>query len=60
VVTANGDVVVDDPASTSDDTVQRVYDPTEFERAWLPATGGIVYVMKPSNVSLPVSFGGNW
>ena len=58
--TANGDVVVNDPASTSDATVRHVYDRAEFERAWLPATGGIVYVMKPASVPLPTSFGGNW
>jgi hypothetical protein len=58
--TANGDVVVNDPAATSDLTVQRVYDRAEFERAWLPATGGIVYVMKPTGTPLPPSTAGNW
>ena len=58
--TSNGDVVVNDPASTSDSTVTHVYDRAEFEQAWLPATGGIVYVMKPASVPLPASFGGNW
>jgi hypothetical protein len=56
----NGNVVVNDPAETSDGTVRKVYDRTEFERAWLPATGGIVYVMKPAGVSLPRGSGGNW
>ena len=58
--TASGDVVVNDPAATSDATVQRVYDRAEFERSWLPASGGIVYVMRPAAVPLPPSFGGNW
>jgi hypothetical protein len=58
--TANGDVVVNDPAALSDSTVQRVYDRAEFERSWLPATGGIVYVMKPAGVVLPSQTGGNW
>ena len=58
--TANGDVVVDDPASASDATVQHVYDRAEFERAWLPATGGIVYVMRSASTPLPPSAGGNW
>ena len=58
--TKNGDVVVNDPASTSDATVQHVYDRAEFERAWLPATGGIVYVMHPASVPLPPATGGNW
>jgi hypothetical protein len=58
--TANGDVVVNDPAALSDSTVQRVYDRAEFERSWLPATGGVVYVMKPAGVALPSQSGGNW
>jgi hypothetical protein len=58
--TASGDVVVNDPAATSDATVQRTYARAEFERAWLPASGGIVYVMRPASVPLPPSFGGNW
>jgi len=58
--TATGDVIVNDPAATSDSTVQRTYDRAEFERAWLPATGGIVYVMKPAGVALPPGSPGNW
>jgi hypothetical protein len=55
-----GNVVVNDPAETSDASVRKVYDRTEFENAWLPATGGIVYVMKPASVPLPSGTGGNW
>jgi hypothetical protein len=55
-----GNVVVNDPAETSDGAVRKTYDRAEFENAWLPATGGIVYVMKPANVSLPSGNGGNW
>src|SRR5207253_7067845 len=51
--TASGDVISNDPASTSDSTVRRVYDRTQFERAWLTATGGIVYVIHPPSVALP-------
>jgi hypothetical protein len=58
--TKTGDVVVNDPAAASDATVQRVYTRTDFERAWLPATGGIVYVMKPAGTALPPALGGNW
>jgi hypothetical protein len=58
--TATGDVVVNDPAAVGNGTVRRRYDRAEFERAWLPASGGIVYVMRPSSVPLPPSFGGNW
>jgi hypothetical protein len=55
-----GNVVVDDPAATSDTTVRKTYDRAEFEKAWLPATGGIVYVMKPTGMPLPSGSGGNW
>jgi hypothetical protein len=58
--TPSGDVVVNDPAALSNSAVRRVYDRAEFERSWLPATGGIVYVMKPPGVALPPSSGGNW
>ena len=51
--TSAGDVVVNDPAAITDETVQRVYDRQAFERAWLSATGGIVYVIHPSSVPLP-------
>ena len=27
--------------------VQHVYDREQFERAWIPASGGIVYVIRP-------------
>src|SRR5207302_6096366 len=57
--TKTGDVVVNDPAATSDATVQRVYDRAEFERSWLPATGGIVYVTKPAGPPLPPGSPGN-
>ena len=52
--TAQGDVISNDPASTSDSTVRHVYDRTEFERAWLTSTGGIVYVIHPASVQLPL------
>jgi hypothetical protein len=59
--TAAGDVIANDPAATGDGTVPRVYGRAEFERAWLPATGGIVYaIYDPSKVSLPPAPGGNW
>jgi Peptidase_C39 like family len=46
--TANGDVIANDPASPSDAAVRHVYNREEFERAWIPASGGIVYVIRPS------------
>jgi hypothetical protein len=58
--TASGDPIVYDPASPSDSAVRHVYDREQFERAWLPATGGIVYVIHPAGTSLPTSAYGNW
>jgi hypothetical protein len=46
--TGNGDVIAYDPASSNDSTVRHVYDREQFERAWIPASGGIVYVDRPA------------
>jgi hypothetical protein len=40
-------VIVNDPASTDDSTVKHFYDREQFERAWIPASGGIVYLIRP-------------
>jgi hypothetical protein len=57
--TAEGDVVVNDPASSSNDAVRNVYKRSEFEQIWLRTkryrangtvaggTGGIAYLIKP-------------
>jgi hypothetical protein len=58
--TADGDVISYDPASSSDATVRHVYVRAQFEKAWMTATGGIVYVIHPSSVTLPASPAGNW
>jgi hypothetical protein len=58
--TADGDVISYDPASSSDATVRHVYDRAQFEKAWMAATGGVVYVIHPASVSLPPSPLGNW
>ncbi len=58
--TKEGNPVVNDPAATSDATVQRVYDRAQFEQNWMTSTGGIVYVIHPSSVPLPASPLGNW
>ena len=58
--TASGDVVSNDPAALSDDTVQRVYDRTQFEDAWMTSTGGLVYLMYAPGTALPPSPAGNW
>jgi hypothetical protein len=57
---ADGDVIANDPASPDDPSVRHVYDRTQFEDAWMNATGGIVYVIHPSSVPLPPSPLGNW
>jgi hypothetical protein len=58
--TAKGDVIVNDPAAEDDDAVDKIYDRAEFERAWLPASGGVVYVITPAGTTLPTSLAGNW
>jgi len=45
--TSAGNVVVNDPAASSDSTVRRTYRRGEFERAWLGGSGGITYVVRP-------------
>jgi hypothetical protein len=51
--TANGNVIAYDPASDTDALVRHVYDREQFERAWIPASGGIVYVIRPAGWSTP-------
>jgi hypothetical protein len=46
-------VIVNDPASPSNAGVKHFYDREQFERAWIPASGGIVYVIRPSTVTTP-------
>ena len=42
----NGNVIVNDPAAPSDDTVERIYDRAQFARAWLKNKRGLAYVIK--------------
>jgi hypothetical protein len=51
--TSTGDVVAYDPASDTDALVRHVYDREQFERAWIPASGGIVYVIRPAGWATP-------
>jgi hypothetical protein len=51
--TANGDVIAYDPASVDDSKVRHVYDREQFERAWIPASGGIVYLIRPAGWPTP-------
>ena len=46
-------VIVDDPASPTDADVKHYYDREQFERAWIPASGGIVYVDRPAGWPTP-------
>ncbi|HYG57768.1 MAG TPA: peptidase C39 family protein [Symbiobacteriaceae bacterium] len=51
--TAEGNVIVNDPAAPSDDTVRFVYDRLEFETAWLEASNGTVYLIYPQGWPVP-------
>jgi hypothetical protein len=46
-------VIVNDPASPDNAGVKHFYDREQFERAWIPASGGIVYVIRPSGWPTP-------
>ncbi|MFL5977298.1 MAG: C39 family peptidase [Gaiellaceae bacterium] len=50
--TAGGNVIAYDPASDTDAQVRHVYDREQFERAWIPASGGIVYVIRTAGTNL--------
>jgi hypothetical protein len=52
--TANGNVIAYDPASDTDALVRHVYDRAQFEQAWIPASGGIVYVIRPAGWNTPL------
>ncbi|ADB30136.1 hypothetical protein Kfla_1031 [Kribbella flavida DSM 17836] len=60
----NGDVVVNDPAShliPSNDQVRTTYDREAFENAWVPHSGGLVYVIHPAGTPLPATVAqSNW
>jgi hypothetical protein len=51
--TGTGDVIAYDPASPTDADVRHVYKREQFERAWIPASGGIVYVDRPAGWPTP-------
>lgn len=44
--TAKGDVVVNDPAASTNAGVRRTYDRAQFEKAWLTKSGGLTYVLQ--------------
>lgn len=49
----SGKVIVNDPAAASSSTVRRVYSRSQFEKAWLGGSGGVVYVIRPTRTKLP-------
>ncbi len=52
--TADGNVIANDPASVDNGPpVTHTYDREQFERAWIPASGGIVYVIRPAGWTTP-------
>ena len=65
--TADGDVIVNDPASSSNDVVRNVYKRAQFEQIWLRTkrtnasggvsggSGGIAYLIKPTRSPGPRS-----
>jgi hypothetical protein len=53
--TATGDPVVNDPAAKTAAGVRHVYDRAEFENAWLPKSGGVVYVIHDAAHPLPAA-----
>ncbi|WP_346537127.1 peptidase C39 family protein [Micromonospora sp. DPT] len=71
--TADGDVIANDPASSSNEAVRNVYQREQFEQIWLrtkrttasggtgSGSGGIVYLIKPTGVAWPQVTGStNW
>ncbi|MEU7826544.1 C39 family peptidase [Catellatospora sp. NPDC049133] len=71
--TAEGDVIVNDPASSSNDVVRNIYPREQFEQIWLrtkryrangtvaSGSGGIAYLIKPWWKPWPVVAGStNW
>lgn len=51
--TKSGSVIVNDPAAAKNSTVRRVYNRSQFEKAWLKGSGGVSYVIRPTSRALP-------
>ena len=58
--TGSGDVVVNDPAAARARGVRRTYDRGQFENAWVPHSGGLVYVVRNLDTPLPPTRTDNW
>ena len=57
---ADGNVVVNDPAAPDNGSVVRTYQRGEFENAWIPKSGGLVYVVRNHEQPLPKTRTRNW
>jgi hypothetical protein len=53
--TGTGDPVLNDPHSPTNEAVRKRVDRAAFEAAWLTASGGLVYVIRPASVPLPAA-----
>lgn len=51
--TSSGDVITNDPAAPTSATVRRVYDRSQFEKAWMGGSGAISYIIRPTSKALP-------
>jgi hypothetical protein len=49
----NGDPIINDPAASANEDVQRTYLRSEFEALWLEASGGTVYLIYPPGTMVP-------
>lgn len=58
--TESGDVVVNDPAAAKRSGIRRTYDRGQLENAWLPTTGGTVYVITDPAHPVPDTSHPNW
>lgn len=55
--TDSGDVVVNDPAASSNSTVRRTYSRAQFEAAWQRKSHGTTYVLRDGNRTYPTGYG---
>lgn len=51
--TADGDPILNDPASSSNEAVRNVYTRENFEKVWQDSTGGVSYLYRPPGKRLP-------
>lgn len=61
--TADGDPILNDPASNSNANVRSVYTRENFEKVWQESTSGVVYLYTPAGKKLPKNLPGvsaNW